>query len=82
MEKLPGMQRFNQLRPEFLYQLILIREFFFRFRVRGTKKKKIKKTLKMTMVTYRAFFVIFRAFFFLQKNSKTSKVNQQSVLNL
>ena len=35
---------------------------------------------------FRAFFFFFRAFFFfskyLENNSKTSKVNQQSVLNL
>ena len=54
----------------------------------GERKKINKKALKMTssLVTFRAFFFnwSFSELFFLisRKNSKTSKVNQQSVLNL
>ena len=61
---------------------------FFRFRVRGTKKKKKKKSFENDHLTghFRSFF--FQSFFFYyvynisRKNSKTSKVNQQSVLNI
>ena len=62
-----------------MFLLVDLRGFFFRFRVWGTKKKKIKKALKMT-----SQLVIFRAFFFFnisRKNSKTGKANQQYLLN-
>ena len=62
-----------------IFLLVGLPELIFRFRV-GDKKK---KALKMTrgLVIFR--MVIFRAFFITQeKNSKTSKVNKQSVLYL
>ena len=64
--------------PEFFYKLIYGN--FFSDLGSGDEKK--KKALKMTsqLVIFRVFF-----FFFLnisRTNSKTNKVNQQSVLNL
>ena len=62
------------LRPEF-FLLVDLRDFFFSDLGSGGRKKINKKALKMTRVIFTAFF-----FKYLQKkNSKTSKVNQQSV---
>ena len=71
------------LRPEF-FLLVDLRDFFFRFMVEGTEKK-TKKALKMTsseLFFFRAFFFFFQSFFFFnisRKNSKTSKVNTNSL---
>ena len=51
-----------------IFLLVNLREFVFRFRVRGTKKKKTK-ALKMT-----SQLVIFRAFFFFFLISQEQKV--------
>ena len=68
------------------FLLVDLREFFFRSRVGGTKKKK-KKSSENDQLTghFQSFFFFFQSFFFFnisRKNSKTNKVNQQSVLNL
>ena len=71
-------------RPDF-FLLVDLRDFFFRFRVWGTKKKKKSSENDQSTGHFKGFFFyIFRAFFFniSRTNSKTSKVNQQSVLNL
>ena len=60
-------------RPDFL--LVDLRDFSFRFRV---GEEKGGKALKMS-----SQLVIFRAFFNISRtNSETSKIKQQSVLNL
>ena len=69
-------QILSQGKPCFKARLfLLVVLLFFRFRVGGGVKK---KALKMTSQQ-----VIFRGFFYINRtNSKTRKVNQQSVLNL
>ena len=72
------MEVFEHMDKARIFLLVDLRDFFFRFRVGGWKIVN-KKALKMT-----SWLVIFWAFFNISriKNSKTSKVNQQSVLNL
>ena len=60
-------------------------EMFFRFRVAGEKKKENDQLTGSFSEPF--FFFFFRAFFFCffdisRTNSKASKVNQHSVLNL
>ena len=65
--------------------------FFFRFRVEGTKKNKLKNSENDQLTGhFQSFFFFSELFFFFfffklispEKNSKTSEVNQQPVLNL
>ena len=67
--------------PEF-FLLVDLREFFFRYWVGGQKKKKKKSSQNDQLTGH--FQSFFSSFFLIspEKNSTTSKVNQQSVLNL
>ena len=57
--------------------LVDLQEFFFRFRVKGTKKnQKNSENDQLTGHFQNFFFIISRI------NSKTSEASQQSVLNL
>ena len=58
----------GNLRPDFFYKMIYM--IFFRFRVKGTEKNALKMSFSELF-----FCVISRT------NSRTNKVNQQSVLN-
>ena len=60
------------------FLLVDLPEFFFRFRVGGTKKRRKKSSENDQLSGH--FLSIF--FNISRTNSKTSKVNQQSVLNL
>ena len=60
-------------RPDFL--LVDLREFFFRFRVEGTKKKEKKALTGHFQSFFQSFFLISPE----KKNSKTSKVNTNSL---
>ena len=67
------------------FLLVDLREFFFRSRVGGTKKKSSENDQLTGHFQSFFFFFFFQSFFFFnisRKNSKTNKVNQQSVLNL
>ena len=66
-----------------IFLIVDLREFFFRVRVGGVgDEKKSSENDQLTGHFQSCFF--FRLFFLIspEKNSKTSKVNQQSVLNL
>ena len=65
-------ENYDWLRPEFF--IMGFTGFFFRFRVGGGGRKNKQKPSENDQLTF--FFIISRTI------SKTSKVNQQSVLNL
>ena len=77
------MSRTNRLvRPEFFSLVDL--QGFFQIKGRGYEKK-ISSENDQFNGHFQSFFFHFQSFFsikYLQKNSKTSEVNQQSVLNL
>ena len=68
-----------RLRPECFYQLIY-RGKNFKLRVRGNEKKSSEND--QLTGHFQAFFFYFIFFNISRTNSKTSKVNQQSVLNV
>ena len=57
-----------------IFLLVDLREFFFRFRVGGTKKKKLKCSENDQLTGHFQSIFFFFSLSFLQKNSKTSKV--------
>ena len=78
-----NFQNIIAFKARFFYQLIY-RIFFFRFRVRGREKNSENDQMTGHFQSFFSLFSFFRAFFFNISitNSKTCKVNQQSVLNL
>ena len=74
------------LRPDFFYyKNVVDLRFIFRFRTGGTKKKSFENdqlTGHFQSFFSSLFSLLLRAFLISPENSQTSKVNQQSVLNL
>ena len=62
-----------------IFLLVDLQEIFFKFRVEETKKKDKSSENDQLTGHFQSFYFFFNI---SRTNSKTSKVNQQSVLNL